>query len=164
MPAATCVMMGPVDALTEPQAAPVGPGEGWAGGVARFLLRNRSLLERVGELRTRLFRMALAVLVAEVRGLLSAGPWSAAGAASPPAPLAGSSPLVDPLSRTEVRVLSYLPTNLSVPEIAHELSVSVTTVRTHIRHLFRKLGVHGRTEAVARARALGLLAPPPGTP
>ena len=107
---------------------------------------------------------ALAVLVAEVRGLLSAGPWSAAGAASPPAPLAGSSPLVDPLSRTEVRVLSYLPTNLSVPEIAHELSVSVTTVRTHIRHLFRKLGVHGRTEAVARARALGLLAPPPGTP
>lgn len=66
MPAATCVMMGPVDALTEPQAAPVGPGEGWAGGVARFLLRNRSLLERVGELRTRLFRMALAVLVASV--------------------------------------------------------------------------------------------------
>jgi len=38
----------------------------------------------------------------------------------------------------------------------------VTTVRTHIRHLFAKLGVHGRTEAVARARALGLLAPAPG--
>ena len=53
-----------------------------------------------------------------------------------------------------------MPTNLSTPEIARELSMSVHTVRTHIRHLFAKLGVHGRTEAVARARALGLLAPP----
>jgi LuxR family maltose regulon positive regulatory protein len=42
--------------------------------------------------------------------------------------------------------------------------VSVTTVRTHIRHLFLKLGVHRRTEAVAAARALGLLAPSPGHP
>jgi LuxR family maltose regulon positive regulatory protein len=56
-------------------------------------------------------------------------------------------------------VLRYLPTNLSAPEIASELSVSVHTVRTHVRHLFAKLGVHGRTEAVARARAHGLLAP-----
>jgi len=56
-------------------------------------------------------------------------------------------------------VLRYLPTNLSAAEIAAELSVSVTTVRTHIRHLFLKLGVHRRTEAVLRARALGLLAP-----
>jgi LuxR family maltose regulon positive regulatory protein len=59
-------------------------------------------------------------------------------------------------------VLRYLPTNLSALEIARELSVSVTTVRTHIRHLFVKLGVHRRTEAVERARALGLLAPAPG--
>jgi LuxR family maltose regulon positive regulatory protein len=50
---------------------------------------------------------------------------------------------------------------LSAPEIAGELSVSVNTVRTHMRHLFVKLGVHRRTEAVARARALGLLAPSP---
>jgi LuxR family transcriptional regulator, maltose regulon positive regulatory protein len=42
--------------------------------------------------------------------------------------------------------------------------VSVTTVRTHIRHVFVKLGAHGRTDAVARARALGLLAPSPGRP
>jgi len=48
---------------------------------------------------------------------------------------------------------------LSAPEIARELSLSVHTVRTHVRHLFAKLGAHGRTEAVARARALGLLAP-----
>jgi LuxR family transcriptional regulator, maltose regulon positive regulatory protein len=75
--------------------------------------------------------------------------------------LADSSRLVDPLSRTEIRVLRYLPTNLSAPEIARELSISVHTVRTHVRHLFAKLGVHGRTEAVDRARALGLLAPSP---
>jgi ATP/maltotriose-dependent transcriptional regulator MalT len=72
--------------------------------------------------------------------------------------------LVDPLSQSEIRVLRYLPTNLSAPEIARELSVSVTTVRTHIRHLFVKLGAHGRSEAVAQARALGLLAPSPSTP
>lgn len=70
--------------------------------------------------------------------------------------------MIDPPSQSETRVLRYLPTNLSAPEIARELSVSVTTVRTHIRHLFEKLGVHGRTEAVAQARAFGLLAPSPG--
>jgi LuxR family maltose regulon positive regulatory protein len=72
--------------------------------------------------------------------------------------------LIEPLSRSETRVLRYLPTNLSVPEIARELCLSVTTVRTHIRHLFVKLGVHRRTEAVARARALSLLAPSPRSP
>jgi len=56
-------------------------------------------------------------------------------------------------------VLRYLPTNLSAPEIARELSVSVNTVRTHIRHVCGKLGAHGRAEAVTQARALGLLAP-----
>ena len=55
-------------------------------------------------------------------------------------------------------MLRYMPTNLSTPQIARDLSLSVHTVRTHIRHLFAKLGAHGRTEAVARARALGLLA------
>ena len=62
-------------------------------------------------------------------------------------------------SDSETRILRYLPTHLTAQEIARELSLSVHTVRTHIRHLFAKLGAHGRTEAVARARALGLLAP-----
>ena len=60
--------------------------------------------------------------------------------------------------------MRYLPTDLSAPEIARELSVSVTTVRTYIRHLFAKLRAHSRSEAVAQARTLGLLAPSPSTP
>jgi LuxR family maltose regulon positive regulatory protein len=71
--------------------------------------------------------------------------------------------LLEPLSQSEIRVLRYMPTNLSTPEIARELSLSVHTIRTHVRHLFTKLGAHRRTEAVARARALGLLAPSPSS-
>jgi LuxR family maltose regulon positive regulatory protein len=61
------------------------------------------------------------------------------------------------LSESELRVLRYLPSHLSAHEIATELFVSVTTVKTHMRHVYEKLGVHRRTEAVERARALGLL-------
>jgi LuxR family transcriptional regulator, maltose regulon positive regulatory protein len=65
----------------------------------------------------------------------------------------------EPLSGSEIRVLRYLPTNLSTPEIANELHVSPNTVKTHMHHLYAKLGTHRRGEAVACARALGLLAP-----
>jgi LuxR family maltose regulon positive regulatory protein len=68
-------------------------------------------------------------------------------------------PLAEPLSESEIRVLRYLPTNLSAPEIAAELYLSVSTIKTHIQHVYGKLGVHSRAEAVERARALGLLAP-----
>ena len=67
--------------------------------------------------------------------------------------------LREPLSQAETRVLRYLPTNLSAPEIADQLSLSANTVRTHMRHVYDKLGAHRRTEAIERARALGLLAP-----
>jgi LuxR family maltose regulon positive regulatory protein len=55
--------------------------------------------------------------------------------------------------------LRYLPTHLSAPEIAGELSVSTSTVKTHMRNLYTKLGVHSRAGAVESARTLGLLAP-----
>jgi LuxR family transcriptional regulator, maltose regulon positive regulatory protein len=63
------------------------------------------------------------------------------------------------LTRSEARVLRYMPTNLCTREIAAELYLSTNTVKTHQRHLYQKLGVSSRTEAVERARALGLLAP-----
>jgi LuxR family transcriptional regulator, maltose regulon positive regulatory protein len=61
------------------------------------------------------------------------------------------------LSPTELRVLRYLPTNLSRPEIASELSVSVNTVNTHVRSIYAKLNAHYRSSAVRRARAMRLL-------
>jgi LuxR family maltose regulon positive regulatory protein len=70
-----------------------------------------------------------------------------------------NTPPREPLSETETRVLRYLPTNLSAPEIAEELHVSVHTVKTHMRHLYAKLRVHERSEAIKEARMLGLLAP-----
>ena len=63
------------------------------------------------------------------------------------------------LSDAELRVVRYLPTNLTAPAIASELFLSPNTVGTHLRHIYAKLGVHSRSEAVARARELGLLAP-----
>jgi LuxR family maltose regulon positive regulatory protein len=58
-------------------------------------------------------------------------------------------------------VLRYLPTNLTGPEIARELYVSINTLRSHMRHLHEKLGTHTRADTVARGRDLGLLAPSP---
>jgi LuxR family transcriptional regulator, maltose regulon positive regulatory protein len=67
-------------------------------------------------------------------------------------------PQAGQLSPGELRVLRYLPTNLSRSEIAGELSVSVNTVSTHIRSIYAKLGADDRSAAVRRARELRLLA------
>ncbi len=61
------------------------------------------------------------------------------------------------LSPSELRVLRLLPTNLTRPEIAGELYVSINTVNTHIRNVYAKLGVRDRSSAVQRARELRLL-------
>jgi LuxR family maltose regulon positive regulatory protein len=66
-------------------------------------------------------------------------------------------PDADELSPGELRVLRYLPTNLSRPQIAGELSVSLNTVSTHIRSIYAKLQVRDRSSAVQRARELQLL-------
>jgi LuxR family transcriptional regulator, maltose regulon positive regulatory protein len=76
-----------------------------------------------------------------------------------PAPLSGEPTSAgEALTRSETRVLRYLPTNLSARQIANELYLSVNTVKTHQRHLYQKLGARSRGEAVEQARALGLLA------
>jgi LuxR family maltose regulon positive regulatory protein len=77
---------------------------------------------------------------------------------SPEAGKQSSSPPPEELSPGELRVLRYLPTNLTRPEIAGELSVSLNTVSTHIRSIYAKLGVSDRSSAVQRARELRLLA------
>jgi len=65
--------------------------------------------------------------------------------------------LLEPLSEREQRVLSYLETMLSTEEIAGELFVSTNTVKSHVKSIYRKLGVTRRRQAVLRARTLQLL-------
>ena len=119
------------------------------GAIVPFLLHPApGLLERHARHRT-----AHASLIAEIRSLLAGR--------TPAPPPGGAQPPLEPLSASEIRVLRYLPTNLSVPEIASELYISRNTVKTHIQRLYTKLGTHRRGEAVEHARALGLLAPSP---
>jgi LuxR family maltose regulon positive regulatory protein len=66
-------------------------------------------------------------------------------------------PLVDPLSERELDVLRLLATELSGPEIARHLVVSLNTVRTHTKNIYAKLGVSSRRAAVRMADDLGLL-------
>jgi LuxR family maltose regulon positive regulatory protein len=106
----------------------------------------RELLERHSRYQT-----SHASLVAELLNLLAGKQTSI--------PRGETEQLSEPLSESETRVLRYLPTNLSLRDIGSELYVSVHTIKTHTKHIYGKLDVHGRAEAVERARALGLLAP-----
>jgi LuxR family maltose regulon positive regulatory protein len=65
--------------------------------------------------------------------------------------------LAEPLSEREQAILRYLPTMMSNQEIAGELYVSVNTIKTHLKAIYRKLDAPGRREAVQRARDLGLV-------
>jgi LuxR family maltose regulon positive regulatory protein len=75
--------------------------------------------------------------------------------ASPSA--AANRALVDPLSERELVVLGFLATRLSNNEIAERLFVSVNTLKTHLRHVYAKLGVNDRRSALRRAEAAGLV-------
>ena len=67
--------------------------------------------------------------------------------------------MLEPLSERELAVLRFLPTMLSNTDIAAEMFVSVNTVKTHLKHIYRKLDVTHRRRAVQRARELRLLSP-----
>jgi LuxR family maltose regulon positive regulatory protein len=112
-------------------------------------MRLPFLLDPVPELlqRHRQGRTAHAALITEILDLPGGS-----GGIDPPR-------VIDQLTDSETRILRYLPTHLTAPEIASELFLSVNTVSTHTHHLYAKLGVHSRHEAVDRARALGLLGP-----
>jgi LuxR family transcriptional regulator, maltose regulon positive regulatory protein len=91
---------------------------------------------------------AHAALLADILDIMHGSSWTLE---KNPAPLAQE------LSPSELRVLRYLPTNLSRPEMASELSISLNTVNTHLRRIFAKLGADDRSAAVHRARELRLL-------
>jgi LuxR family maltose regulon positive regulatory protein len=67
------------------------------------------------------------------------------------------SDLIEPLSERELEVLQLIAGGLTNPEIASRLFLSPHTVKTHAHNIYGKLGVHNRTQAVTRARALGIL-------
>ena len=73
-----------------------------------------------------------------------------------PKPQAG---LVEPLSAREIEVLQLVAEGLSNREIAQRLFISPATVKVHNRNIYGKLGVNSRTQAIARARTLGILTP-----
>jgi LuxR family maltose regulon positive regulatory protein len=66
-------------------------------------------------------------------------------------------PLVEPLTERELEVLGCIAAGLSNAEIAGQLFIAVSTVKRHINHIFGKLGVTSRVQAVVRAQELGLL-------
>jgi LuxR family maltose regulon positive regulatory protein len=92
---------------------------------------------------------AHAALLADILDVLHGASPAARPQPAPPA---------EELTPGELRVLRYLPTNLSRPEIAGQLSVSPNTVNAHIRSIYAKLQVTDRSSAVRRARELRLLA------
>jgi LuxR family transcriptional regulator, maltose regulon positive regulatory protein len=81
--------------------------------------------------------------------------------AASPAPLgqhASGAGLAEPLTERELEVLALVAKGDSNQEIARKLVVSLATIKTHINHIFGKLGAESRVQVLARARALGLLA------
>ena len=89
---------------------------------------------------------------------LRSGPFGSAGVRNRPNPLDwAESTMIEPLSERELDVLRLLRTELTGPEIARQLSVSLNTLRTHTKNIYSKLGVSSRRAALRRAEELGLL-------
>jgi LuxR family maltose regulon positive regulatory protein len=72
---------------------------------------------------------------------------------------APKSDLIEPLSDRELELLQLIDQGLTFQEIASRLYISVNTVKVHSRNIYGKLGVNNRSQAGAKARALGLLPP-----
>jgi LuxR family maltose regulon positive regulatory protein len=145
------------------------------GGIAAQQLGDaaaaRLMVEQALDLSSREGRVWIYLTVPGARELLEAQPMHATAhpghlkdlldhvaGVEPRAGAVAAPTLSEPLTDRELAVLRFLPTNLSAPEIASELILSVHTVKTHMRKLYAKLDVHTRAEAVQTGRALGLLA------
>jgi LuxR family maltose regulon positive regulatory protein len=92
-----------------------------------------------------------------VRQLLAAFPIAEAEPSTPSLAQGSLPALVEPLSEREIEVLQLIADGLTNPEIASRLFLATNTVKAHTRNIYGKLGVHSRTQAVARARALEVL-------
>jgi DNA-binding CsgD family transcriptional regulator len=68
--------------------------------------------------------------------------------------------LIEPLTQREFEILELLGKRMTNKEIAAELYISVGTVQQHLNHIYAKLNVKGRREAIAKAKALALLPTP----
>src|SRR5262249_27105412 len=75
-----------------------------------------------------------------------------------------NNPLVEPLTRREKEILELLAQGLSGPEIAQKLTLAISTVKSHIRQIYGKLGVNSKRQALQRAGELGMLEPSPTNP
>jgi LuxR family maltose regulon positive regulatory protein len=69
----------------------------------------------------------------------------------------GMESLIEPLTERELEVLRLIVAGLSNPEIAEELFIAVSTVKSHVNHIYGKLDVKNRTQAVVKTQELGLL-------
>ena len=126
------------------------------GGFVRIFVDEGAPLEQL------LYRAAARGVMPEYIGKLLAAfdaekRRSADGSASRLPTSPPLQPLVEPLSPRELEVLHLVAQGLSNREIGERLFIALDTVKGHNRRIFGKLGVHRRTEAVARARGLGLL-------
>jgi LuxR family maltose regulon positive regulatory protein len=144
--------------LARTQLALLKDVSGWANVQTRVILAHTSLL--LGD------RIGVETLLREARDYLSRQPDGSRAVAQ----VDKLSELVRHLRRhtaigssalttAELRVLHYLPTNLSLAEIGNRLFVSRYTVKTHCVSIYRKLNVNSRSEAVEAARTVGLLEP-----
>jgi LuxR family transcriptional regulator, maltose regulon positive regulatory protein len=128
----------------------------WAAAVARLMLARTHLIlgdttaarTMLAEARPELARVPDAVVLQELAADLRAR-VEGAGVGIPGGPSS--------LTTAELRVLQYLPTHMSFREIGEQLFVSRNTVKTHALSVYRKLDASSRSEAVERARALGIL-------
>ncbi len=125
-----------------------------------FLRRALTLAEPEGYVRTFVDEgQPLASLLAAVAKQGSARNYArqllAAGSQTERTPVTQG--LIDPLSERELHVLRLLATDLSGPDIARELVVSLSTVRTHTKNIYTKLGVNNRRAAVRQGKQLDLL-------
>ena len=138
-----------------------------ASQMTGWMLAAQARLGRPGEARTRLAALdderASSGEIRNARAVICLAEGDPADildvlhGSTPPAREQSPLPSAEELTPSELRVLRYLPTNLSRPEIAGQLSVSPNTVNAHIRSIYAKLQVRDRSSAVRRARELRLL-------